>query len=204
MTFSVTLSLFAALIVLAIIPGPGIMVVVARTLSQGYIAGLVTSAGIVAGDFIFIGLAVFGLSTLSHSLGELFLVIKYAGAAYLIWLGVKIALSKNEMEVSKAYKESNHPTNFVAGLLTTLSNPKAILFYVSFFPAFIDLTVVNGIDLGIILLVAAISVGGVMSTYVYLANTTGSRLKESSISKQVKYSSGAILIGSGAYVASRA
>ena len=67
------------------------MIVIARTLSQDCIAGMVTSAGIVAGDFVFIGLAVFGLSTLFQSLGELFLIIQYGGAEYLFWLEVKIA-----------------------------------------------------------------------------------------------------------------
>ena len=67
------------------------MIVIARRLSQDCIAGMVTSAGIVAGDFVFIGLAVFGLSTLSQSLGELFLITQYGGAAYLFWLEVTIA-----------------------------------------------------------------------------------------------------------------
>jgi threonine/homoserine/homoserine lactone efflux protein len=85
-------ALFSALIVLEIIPGPGTMIVLARTLSQDCIAGMVTSAGgIVAGYFVFIGLAAFGLSTLSQSLGELFLITQYTGAVYLFWLEVIIA-----------------------------------------------------------------------------------------------------------------
>ena len=85
-------AIFSALIVLEIIPRPGIMIVLARTLSQDCIAGRVTSAGgIVAGYFVFIGLAVFGLSTLSQSLGELFLITQYTGAVYLFWLEVTIA-----------------------------------------------------------------------------------------------------------------
>lgn len=204
MTLSVTLALFTAMVVLALIPGPGILIVVARTMSQGFIAGVVTSAGIVAGDFVFIALAVYGLSTLSQLLGDFFLIVKYAGAAYLIWLGVRIILSKNETDKSQIKTLSSHSTNFIAGLLTTLGNPKAILFYVSFFPAFLDLSKVNHLDLGLILLVASISVGGVMVLYAYLANKTGSLLKESRASNVVKFGSGTMLVGSGAYVAVRA
>lgn len=72
MTLTSIFALFIAMIILAAIPGPGIMIVVARTLSQGFLAGLITTSGIVAGDFVFIALATFGVTALSQLLGELF------------------------------------------------------------------------------------------------------------------------------------
>lgn len=204
MTLLVALSLFAAMVVLAVIPGPGIMIVVARTLSQGLMAGAMTSLGIVAGDFVFIVLAVYGLSAMSEFLGGLFLVVKYAGAAYLIWLGVKVLFASNIAKPSVSVKTSSHSKNFAIGLFTTLSNPKAILFYVSFFPAFLDLSKVTIMDFGVIFLVAFVAVGGVMMAYACLAWKTGGALKASSASRSVEYCASATLISSGIYVATRA
>lgn len=192
------------MVVLAAIPGPGIMIVVSRTLSQGFTAGVVTSMGIVAGDFVFIVLVVYGLSAMSEFLGGLFLVVKYAGATYLIWLGLKVLLTSNSTDSSTVKNNPKHATNFIAGLLTTLSNPKAILFYVSFFPAFLDLSTVTIMNFGAIFLVTFIAIGGVMVLYAFLTWKTGRALKASSASKYVKYGAGATLIGSGLYVATRA
>lgn len=204
MTFSATLTLFAAMVVLASIPGPGIMIVVARSVSQGFVAGLVTSVGIVLGDFVFITVAVYGLSALSQFLGGFFLIVKYAGAAYLIWLGLKIVLSKAVSEQKGDPDTPKHTTNLIAGLLTTLSNPKAILFYVSFFPTFIDLSSVGYMDLGLIFLVATMAVGGVMAVYAYLAVKSKLLLSASSRSGHMKYLAGGLLLSSGVYIAARA
>lgn len=204
MTLLVALSLFTAMVVLAIIPGPGIMVVMARTLSQGLLAGIVTALGIVAGDFVFIVLAVYGLSALAQTYGELFLIVKYTGAVYLVWLGIKIMLTKSPAEKTPKNTSYKHSTNFIAGLVTTLSNPKAILFYVSFFPAFLDLSAVTYIDFGIIFALTFVAIFGVMASYAYLVHKTGSLLKKSSTSTYIKYGAGATLISSGVYIATRA
>ena len=204
MTLSTTLALFSAMVLLALLPGPGILVVVARTLSQGLAAGVVTSAGIVAGDFVFIALAIGGLSALAQILGDFFLIVRYAGALYLIYLGVKTIRSRSQGWGDKPVTPSRHSTNFVAGLLTTLANPKAILFYVSFFPTFFDLSTLSYIDLSLILLVTAIAVGGVMVSYAYVANRTGGLIKGSRSSGWLKWGSGTVLIGSGTYIAVRA
>lgn len=203
MTLSITLALFIAMVVLAILPGPGILVVVARTMSQGFYAGVVASIGIVAGDFVFICLAVYGLSSLSELMGDFFLLVKYAGAAYLIWLGLKIIAPSSPVKTVTVSSKINHSANFFAGLLTTLANPKAILFYVSFFPAFLDLSQVGYYDLAIILIVATTSVGGVMIAYAYLAANAGVRVLNGALSKYIKFGAGGILVGSGFYIAAR-
>lgn len=203
MTLSITLTLFIAMVVLAILPGPGILVVVARAMSQGFYAGVMASIGIVAGDFVFICLAVYGLSSLSELMGDFFLLVKYAGAAYLIWLGLKIIAPSNPAKNVTVSSKINHSANFFAGLLTTLANPKAILFYVSFFPAFLDLSQVGYYDLAIILIVAATSVGGVMIAYAYLAANAGARVLNGALSKYIKFGAGGMLVGSGFYIAAR-
>ena len=203
MTLSISLAMFAAMVVLATIPGPGIMIVVARTLSQGFAAGVVTSAGIVAGDYVFIVLAISGLATLAQHYADLFLYLKYAGAAYLIYLGVKTVLTKNLAPAKSASGMARHSTNFIAGLLTTLSNPKAILFYVSLFPAFLDLSVVSAVDIGLIMAITTLSVGGVMVVYAWLAARSGALLKSTDATRYLRWGAGTVLIGSGAYIAAR-
>jgi threonine/homoserine/homoserine lactone efflux protein len=212
MSLSIIFTLFLAMVILALIPGPGVLVVVARTLSQGFWAGVVAAMGIVTGDFVFILLAIYGLTLLSQVMGDLFILIKYAGSAYLIWLGIKIAVSAKRQEKNvhlniqkhaiSSHSISSDSMSFVAGLVTTLANPKAILFYMSFFPAFINVSQVSNMDIAIIMLVAFVAVGGVMLTYAYMVFKTGSLLK-SNLSNYIKWGSGAALMGSGIYVAAR-
>lgn len=90
--------------------------------------------GIVLGDYVFILLALFGLTALSEIMGTTFFIIKYLSAIYLIWLGIKLLKAKASMIEIQNSVESSKSSNFIAGLLITLGNPKAILFYVGFFP----------------------------------------------------------------------
>lgn len=205
MTLSTALALFVAMVVLAALPGPGILVVVSRALQGGLIQGIITSVGIVAGDFVFIILSVFGLVALAESMGGFFVWVKYLGAAYLSYLGLSLILSKpSKANVPKLQASaSSSLANFAAGLLTTLSNPKAILFYLSFFPAFLDLTAVSLADLAIILAVTTAAVGGVMVCYAYLAVKTHSALKASRQGKWLTYLSGGLLLLSGLFLAMR-
>ncbi len=214
MTLSVILTLFSAMLVLAVIPGPGIFIVVARTLSQGFSAGVVTSMGIVAGDYVYIILAVAGLATVAQLYSELFLIIQYMCAAYLAWLGGSLLVGQWRLRHNKdritgtpdktvQVLPSRQWANFSAGLLTTLSNPKAVLFYVSFFPAFLDLSQVSYFDIGIILLVVTIAVGGVMVMYAYMVHKTGSFIKDSAASVFVSYLCAFMMFAFAGYIALR-
>lgn len=203
MTLSSIFALFGAMIILAVIPGPGVIAVVARTLASGMRHGLATAAGIVAGDFVFIAFALFGLSTLSALLGDLFLVVKYLGAAYLIWLGLSLVFSDNSGIQVRPVSESSHLMSFMAGLVTTLGNPKAILFYLSFFPAFLDLSKLTLVDSIIVYGVAMVAVGGVMCGYVFLSGKAKMSWGRVHSAGWLRYGAGALLMGSGVVVASR-
>lgn len=189
------------MLVLALLPGPGIVIVVARTLSQGLRAGVVTILGILSADFIFIFLAILGLATLAQTMGELFFWVKVIGAIYLIGLGISIMRARSTQD----HALNHYPQlgNYIAGLVTTLSNPKAVLFYMSFFPTFLDLSLVSYVDAFIILLIATLAIGSVMFAYAYLVNKTGKLVKTSPAAKFIKYLSGSLLIGTGAYIASK-
>ena len=172
MTFSSIAALFGAMVILAIVPGPGVFAVVARSVASGFAHGFVTTIGIVVGDFLFILLAVFGLSAIAEAMGNLFIFVKYLGGAYILWLGIQLFRCKSQSLEVKGIVESSWLSNFSGGLLITLGNPKAILFYLSFFPAFLELSNVSILDVGIIMLIATLAIGGVMLAYAYLAENT--------------------------------
>jgi threonine/homoserine/homoserine lactone efflux protein len=198
-----SLALFGAMVILALIPGPGILAVVARTLADGFRHGISTVAGIVAGDFVFITFALLGLTALSGVMGDLFVIIKYVGAAYLIWLGASLAFSKQSGTQARPVHEPNHLASFSAGLLTTLGNPKAILFYLSFFPAFLDLSAVSGLDAIVIYAIATTAVGGVMVGYAYAVHRAKNAFGALRGGPFLRYGSGALLVGSGVFVAAK-
>jgi len=203
MTLTSALALYSTMIVLALLPGPGVVVVVARALDSGFRQGLATAMGILSGDFIFIALAIFGLAALAEVMGSFFVIIKYAGAAYLIYLGYQLITSDNSNSPSAALKPANYSTNYLVGLATSVSNPKVTLFYISFFPAFMDLETISMIDIGLLFVIATFSVGLVMAGYAYLAAKTKSSFAASPRTQYLKYGSGALLIGGGVFVALR-
>lgn len=192
------------MVVLALLPGPGILVVVARVLSGGMPHGIATSAGIVAGDYVFIILSVFGLAALASTMGQLFVWIQYLGGLYLIWLGLSL-LKKPANRQDKYHQAQQNRSlklgaDFLAGLVTTLSNPKAILFYLSFFPAFLDLTQVKLPDLVIILIITTFAVGGTMLGYAWLALKAHATLDPRSDRPWLRWLSSVLLLGSGVFL----
>jgi len=158
------------MIVLAIIPSVSVLAVSARAAAFGFSHGMFTALGIVAGDIIFILVAVYGLAFIADAMGEQFVLIKYIGGAYLIWLGISLWRADAKMRKSDDVQQSSWRSSFLAGLLITLGDQKAILFYLGFFPAFIDLRLMTPIDTLLIILIATIGVGGAKLVYAYLAD----------------------------------
>jgi threonine/homoserine/homoserine lactone efflux protein len=136
-------------------------------------------------------------------MGNLFFIIKYLAAAYLAWLGISLILSNDNYAEAQASFPPNHLTSFSAGLITTLSNPKAILFYASIFPAFINLTELTILEATALYTLAAVAVGGVMLGYAYLSCMAKSLYRPKEKRPYLRYASGAMLLGSGLYIAIR-
>ena len=170
MTLTTTCSLIVAMTLLAITPDTSVIAVVARSIYSGFQQSLITIGGILFGDFIFILLAIGGLTTVMNTMESFFLLVKYFGGGYLIYLGVLMCKSKPQMIEVEAVRESSVLNSFTSGLLITISDPKAILFYVSFLPAFLDLHHISTRDILLIMLSATIAVGGVKLVYAYTAD----------------------------------
>jgi RhtB (resistance to homoserine/threonine) family protein len=126
-------------ILINISPGPDMLYTAARSLSQGTKAGILSTLGIFTGCLFHIAAAVFGLSKIIQESILLFSIIKYAGAAYLIYLGLKsfIKRKKKETGITKL-QPMTYQKIFLQGMITNLLNPKVAIFFLSFLPQFID------------------------------------------------------------------
>lgn len=177
MNFSQTVALFGVMFVLSITPGPSDFAVVARSLTAGFTQGVIMTLGIIAGDFLFIAFAIYSLREIAESMGSLFLLIKYVCAAYLIWLGVgafQSSLKPTSLPISKqsVAKRSSSYSSFFSGLLMTLGDPGAILFYMGLFPAFVNLRTISVTQTLMIMGMAALIIASVKITEAYLADRT--------------------------------
>ena len=172
------LALAAAMTVLAAIPSVSVFTVMARAAAYGFSHGAAAAAGIVLGDAIFILIAIAGLTALAAALGNAFVWIKYLGGAYLVWLGVLLwrAASRDALpdQSTAGVEDVSLWSSFMTGLLLTLADQKAILFYLGFFPAFLDLNVLSTLDITVVLLITVVTVGGVKLGYAALAGRTRS------------------------------
>jgi threonine/homoserine/homoserine lactone efflux protein len=164
------IALFGAMTVLAALPSVSVLAVTARSASSGFLHGVFTAIGIVVGDIIFILIAIFGLVLLVETLGSAFFLVKYICGAYLIWLGARLWRSRSQKLQRQGNSDSSLLESFMTGLLITLGDQKAVLFYMGFFPAFLDLTKLTYADIGVLILVTIFAVGGVKIGYAYAAD----------------------------------
>lgn len=127
----------AATLVLLLTPGPAVVYIVTRSIDQGRKAGLVSTLGLAAGNLFHLGAAAMGLSALLLSSSLAFSAVKYLGAAYLIYLGIRklIRPDESEMEVDGT---RNLAKIFRQGILVNLLNPKPALFFFAFLPQFVE------------------------------------------------------------------
>ncbi|MBI3885163.1 MAG: LysE family translocator [Opitutae bacterium] len=125
-------------LLLNLAPGPDVLYVVGRSLSQGRAAGFVSALGIGAGCLFHVVAAACGLSALMLALPMAYDVVRYAGAAYLVWLGVRALLSKGGAMAVQAMARTPLWTIFRQGALTNVLNPKVAIFFLAFLPQFAD------------------------------------------------------------------
>ena len=126
-----------ASIVVLLIPGPAVIYIVTRSIDQGRKAGIVSALGAATGNSVHVLAAAFGLSALLASSAVAFSVVKYVGAAYLIYLGIRRLVTKEEVLDDDAPKASLAKI-FRDGVVVCILNPKVALFFVAFFPQFLD------------------------------------------------------------------
>ena len=124
-----------AFILLLLLPGPGNLALITSTSKGGIKGGLAATLGVIAGDQVLMWMAIAGVATLLSAYPTAFQAVQWLGATYLVWLGVKLLLAKVGDQPILNIRPSHY---FYQAMVITLFNPKAIVFYMAFFPLFID------------------------------------------------------------------
>lgn len=203
MTLPATAALFVMMLGLAAVPSASVALVVARSATLGVANGAAVAAGIVLGDLLFVTLALVGMTALAQTMGSLFVILRYAAAAYLIWMGFRLLRSKPTLEPLATRirdRKGSLATSLASGFLLTLGDVKAILFYASLFPAFIDLTRVGIGDILIIAAVTITAVGGVKLAYAFAARRLAIRLRGRKAGAVVTKGAGTLMVGTGTFL----
>ncbi|CAV18753.1 LysE family translocator [Vibrio sp. 10N.222.54.F12] len=203
MSITSGIALFVAMLLSAAIPGPSVLAVLSRSLSFGWKQGLLVVLGVLIADYIFIFLALSGLSALASAMGEFATVIKYVGVTYLFWLAYTTWTSDVSESSSTSSEQGTKASSVTIGLLMTVSNPKAILFYMGFFPAFIDLKTFTTTDVMMILVISTVAVGGVLSLYACTASKARFVFQGRSAKMLLNRLSGGFLATCGALLATK-
>jgi threonine/homoserine/homoserine lactone efflux protein len=196
-----SLGLFVgAALVLLLIPGPAVLYIVARSVEQGRLAGFVSDLGIHAATLVHVLAAALGLSALLASSALAFSVVKYAGAAYLIWLGLKKIFGRAEAPGEEvALVRYSYARLFRDGFIVNLLNPKTALFFLAFLPQFADVSrghlAVQIAFLGLLFAALGFVTDG---CYALVAGTAGNMLKRNrAYLRFERYVSGTLFIGLG-------
>jgi threonine/homoserine/homoserine lactone efflux protein len=180
------------------VPGPGIIAIVARALGSGFRATLPAIAGNTVGDLVLMTLSALGLAVIAREMGGLFLIVKLAGAAYLIWLGYKYwTIPVAELKVAP----SSARQGFLSQFLLTLGNPKGIVFFVALMPTAIDLGKLNGTGYVQLCLATLVVIPAIEMAYAALASRVRVFLTSVTARGRLNKGAGAIMIGAGLGVA---
>ncbi len=197
------LAFILASFVLIIVPGPTNMVVVSSSILYGFRRSLWTIAGAAVSHTLFFIVASAGLAAILMASAQVFIILKWFGVCYLVWLGLTQIFSK-ELQVGAAAGNNRESISslFLRGITVNSTNPKALVFYSTFFPPFIDpnlnllpqLLILGTTFVTIFIAVAAV--------HAWSAEKLGGIFRSGSKLSVVKKTSGAVLVGAGVLLAS--
>ena len=210
MTTTELITYTLAVTVASATPGPAVVALLARTLTQGLWSGVIMAIGLVTGDVFYFILAVTGLTGLIALLGEAVVVLKFAGAAYLVYLGwtfvtarpVSGVLPSNDGRRESRSNEGGFRI-YLSGLLITLGNPKTMLFFLAILPNLLELEHLSGADLLVLGMVLIVISLGALLCYGAFASAARRAFRSSASIRYVNRAAGSVLIGCGVVLAAR-
>jgi threonine/homoserine/homoserine lactone efflux protein len=200
-----TFALFAAAtIVLLVVPGPAVLYIVTRSVAQGRGAGLVSVLGVHTGSLVHVAFAAVGVSALLYASATAFTVVRYAGAAYLVFLGVRKLLGRGPTD-GEPVEAPRAPRGrlYAQGVVVNVLNPKTAIFFLAFLPQFVNPArgpvAPQILALGVCFIALGIVSDG---SYALLASALAGRLRRTPRARRaLDRSSGVMLLGLGAYAA---
>ena len=200
---STFLVFMAATVALLVVPGPAVIFIVTRSVTQGRSAGLVSVLGIHTGSVVHVAAAALGISALLAASATAFSVVKYLGTAYLIFLGLRRLLRRRRNEETVEVPPTQHARLYRQGIVVNVLNPKTAIFFLAFLPQF-----VNPARGPVLVQIAVLGMCFILlglvsdSTYALLSGTLSGRLRRStSVRRHLDRASGVIYLGLGAAAA---
>jgi threonine/homoserine/homoserine lactone efflux protein len=204
MTLAGFVAYSGALALAAAIPGPGVTALVARALGSGFRSSLFMSLGLILGDLVYLTAVVLGLAIVAQTFGMVFLVIKWAGVAYLAWLAWCFWTSGIAGENVEARRASGgFVASFLAGLTVTLGNPKTMIFYLAITPTIVDLRTITLAEYGILALITVVTLLVVLVPYLALAARARWLMSTPRALKLLSRTAAGFMVGAAAAIAAR-
>ena len=201
---SSTLLVFgAAALALIVVPGPAVLYIVAQSIDRGRLAGFVSALGVAVGGLVHVTAAAIGLSSLLVSSATAFNVVKYAGAGYLIGLGLWTILRRPDEPAVEIPKERKLSRRFWQGVVVNVLNPKTALFFFAFLPQFVDPEKGSAaLQIGVLGLLFVVLAVASDSMWALAAGTASERLRGNLRFLRIqRYVSGSVFCGLGALTA---
>jgi threonine/homoserine/homoserine lactone efflux protein len=200
----VTLAAFTIAYAIAVlVPGPGVAAVVARALGGGFMSAVPMVLGILVGDLIYLVFALFGLAAIATWFGPIFIVVRWAGAAYLLYIAWQFWTAKPGTEQVRAKTESTWKT-FLSGFALTMGNPKTIVFYLALLPTVVPLdkpiTILGFTELTAIVVVVLLIIG---FAYAALAAAARDLFKSSKAIQRLNRTASVMMASAAAFVVAR-
>ncbi|UCI33464.1 LysE family translocator [Mesorhizobium sp. B4-1-4] len=203
MTPTAFLAYCAAITLAAATPGPAMFAVITNGVSRGFRRAFMAGVGVAAGDAVLVTLALLGLVALAQTFEWVFLLLKYAGAAYLIYLGIRMWRAAAAQPDKPQVAEARLSRSFLLGASIALGNPKAILFHASIMPLILNLDTMTFFD-GLLVVAVVISVNVVtMGIYAALAGRASGWFTTPRRMRLMNRFAGSAMIGTGALIAAR-
>jgi len=191
------------LVVLVATPGPVVVALVARSVSGGFRSAMALSAGVIVGDLFYPLLAIFGLAVIAEYWADVLILLRYCGAAMLIWMGWRLISGRTEGVDPQGRKVRHRGirASFLAGLLVNLGNPKSVVFFMGLLPSFFDMTRLTAADVVII-----VGMSGLVPllgnlAWASLAARAGRLLSSAKAVRRVNQGAGGVLAGAGVAIA---
>lgn len=194
----------SALAVASASPGPGIVALVARVIGNGAHGAAAYAAGFVIGDLVWLTVAILGLSVIAQQFSQVFLAIKYVGAAYLIYLAYRMWTSPvRRIDVAADTTPEGQGRLFLAGLALSLGNPKVMAFYVALLPSLIDTTRIGILGFAELVAICVVVLTIVLGGYVLAAARARALFARPHAMKLLNRTGGTMLAGAAVAVAAK-
>jgi len=195
MDFITVLSFLGVAVLLTLMPGPDNLFVLAQSISQGKKAGIATALGLCSGLIVHVAAAALGISAIIYQSAIAFAIVKYAGAAYLLYLAWKSFREKESGLTLNDQKSLNYRSLYKKGILMNILNPKVSLFFLALLPQFVDQSIghvpIQMLVLGVVFMLQAIIIFIVIS--FFSEKVRNLLLKSPRISKRLNYIQGTLL-----------